>query len=138
MGVYDMMDSSERNIQNTISWAKKRLAMVDQWSRKVNKPMVLEEFGLARDNWNTTVATRYSPNNPTTNRDRYFKEILEYLIELRQGSCAGFGVWAYAGEARPGDKWIADPSVEPAGWYSIYDKDITTFNVLNDIIKATQ
>jgi hypothetical protein len=55
------------------------------------------------------------------------------------GPAAGDNFWAWAGEARPeepggfwseGDPWIGDPPHEHQGWYSVYDADNTTLDVI--------
>jgi mannan endo-1,4-beta-mannosidase len=105
----------------------------------LNKPCVFEEFGMARDNWQaSSKADWYSPVHTTTNKDRYYKETLNEIVRLRKqgGSYAGFGFWAYSGEARPGDKWIADPPHEAPGWYSVYNTDASTIKVMKDVVAS--
>ncbi len=129
-----MIDPSLNNINTAINWAKNWLEMVNSWALSINQPLVLEEFGLARDNWVNSTSL-YSPNNPVTNRDRYFKEILNHLLYLRgeKGAFDGFGFWVYSGQARPGDEFIGDPSHEAPGWYSIYDKDDSTLDIMSEV-----
>ena len=47
--------------------------------------------------------------------------------------------WAYGGEGRPripnanwtaGDDFIGDPPHEPQGWYSVYDTDVSTLELI--------
>jgi mannan endo-1,4-beta-mannosidase len=138
-GVYDMMDSSERNIANTVSWGLSHLVKVNKWATRMNKPLILEEFGLARDNWVSkgNKATLYSPKNPIKNRDRYFSAMFMEAAKLHKagGAFCGFGFWAYAGKARPRNRWISDPPHEPPGWYAVYDKDVSTFKVMQAAYK---
>lgn len=135
-GIYNMLDSSEWNIQNSISWATNRLQMVNQWAVRMNRPVILEEFGLARDNWvaNGDKSKIYSADNPITNRNRYFQALFGQVVSLRKsgGAFAGFGFWAYAGQARPSDQWISDPPHEAPGWYAVYDKDVSTLQIIKD------
>jgi mannan endo-1,4-beta-mannosidase len=97
---------------------------------KLNKPFVLEEFGIGRDN------NSYDENATTKVRDAYyefvFNEIYKYAKEKK---AAGVNFWAWAGEGRPrksgcwwkaGDDFIGDPPHELQGWYSVYDKDAAT------------
>jgi mannan endo-1,4-beta-mannosidase len=136
-GIYNMMDPSEQNIANAIQWAINRIDNADQWSRKINKPCVLEEFGMARDNWQAKgKADLYSPAHTTKNKDRYYGSILMRSAELykKGGSYAGFGFWAYSGEARPGDKWISDPPHEAPGWYAVYDTDVSTIEAMKKVV----
>jgi mannan endo-1,4-beta-mannosidase len=138
-GVYDMLDPSEENIANAIVWGKSVVEKCDEWSRKVNKPLILEEFGMARDNWQAKDKSGwYSPVHTTKNKDRYYNAMLSYSVELRKkgGSYAGFGFWAYSGEARPGDRWIADPPHEAPGWYGVYDTDVSTIQVMKSVAQS--
>jgi mannan endo-1,4-beta-mannosidase len=102
---------------------------------KLGKPLVFEEFGLARDEGS------FEPEAPTHWRDRYFKEFLAEALNPAGGmGAAGAGFWAWAGEGRPGrpaganwrpgDTFVGDPPHEPQGWYGIYDTDSSTQNVI--------
>lgn len=104
-------------------------------ARALGKPIVFEEFGLARD------LHSHSPSAPVTVRDAYYAELLGHLHELaRTGAVAGANFWAYAGESRPvppfgrwwqpGTALVADPPHEPQGWYSVYDSDSSTLAVV--------
>ncbi len=103
---------------------------------EVRKPVVFEEFGLARDN------RQFAPGTPVTYRDHYYSIVLEAIDFLaRQGTVvAGGNLWTWTGEGRaprPGDFWhpgepfTGDPSHELQGWYSIYDTDSTTTAILS-------
>ncbi|KAI8910334.1 glycoside hydrolase superfamily [Gorgonomyces haynaldii] len=141
-GIYNMLDSSESNIANAVSWALGWVQQANDWSQSINKPMILEEFGLARDNWvaqSQQATAVYNPNNPTTHKDRYYKALLERAAQLyKSGAYGGFGFWAYAGESRPGDKWVSDPPHEAPGWYSVYDKDQSTIQVMKQAFDLTK
>lgn len=100
-------------------------------ARELGKPLVLEEFGLARDGGS------HGPEATTTVRDRFFEALLEEVraSAARGGPVLGVNLWAWAGEGRPrrppggswqpGDSWLGDPPHEPQGWYSLYDCDST-------------
>ncbi len=101
-------------------------------SASLGKPMVLEEFGLARD-WDP-LKDIYNPNSPTTYRDRFYADMFtQVLTAISMGEpVAGANFWAWAGGARPGYPWIGDPPHETAGWYSVYDTDSTTTGIISD------
>jgi mannan endo-1,4-beta-mannosidase len=103
--------------------AKKALAM--------GKPLVLEEFGLARD-W-ATKKNNLDPASTTTNRDLYYAALYKLVEDsiAAGGPAAGDNFWAWAGEARPGMSWVGDPPHEPAGWYSVYDADASTIAIIS-------
>jgi len=101
----------------------------------LDKPIVFEEFGLARD------LNSFSPASPVTVRDRYYAEILDHLHAFaKTNAVAGANFWGYAGESRPvppfglwwkpGDSLPADPPHEPQGWYSVYNSDSSTLAVV--------
>jgi mannan endo-1,4-beta-mannosidase len=103
----------------------------------LGKPMILEEFGLARDGGS------YDPASTTTWRETFLAAMYEevHLSASTGGPAAGDNVWAWAGEGRPlepygslwspGDPWIGDPPHEHQGWYSVYDGDTTTLDLLS-------
>jgi mannan endo-1,4-beta-mannosidase len=108
-------------------------------AEKVNKPMVLEEFGVSRDKRN------YDPHAPVTYRDLFYTMIFEYLLHLRsEGSAlAGLNLWSWSGEGYPevpGDIWTpgkpltGDPPHESQGWYGIYSHDTSTLSLIQRYI----
>ena len=101
----------------------------------LDKPIVFEEFGLARD------LNSFSPAAPVTMRDQYYAELLGHLhAHATNRAVAGVNFWAYAGESRPvppfglwwqpGNSLVADPPHEPQGWYSVYNSDTSTLAVV--------
>ena len=102
----------------------------------MNKPLVLEEFGIARD------AGSFDSSTSTKYRDTYYRVVFEKVYESIKDKTpdAGVSFWAWAGEGRPkspgsiwhkGDTFIGDPPHEHQGWYSVYDKDNSTLNVVH-------
>jgi mannan endo-1,4-beta-mannosidase len=134
--VYDMINPSPKHLEDATQWAIYWLENNNNLALAVNKPLILEEFGLARNNWESSDI--YSPNNPTTNRDTYYQALLQKVTSIHRsgGAFSGFGVWAYAGQARPEDRWIADPPHEPPGWYAVYDTDESTLEVLKKAYRS--
>jgi mannan endo-1,4-beta-mannosidase len=100
------------------------------------KPLVLEEFGLARE-W-LPLRNNLDPASPTTNKDLYYAALYKLVTEsiAAGGPAAGDNFWAWAGEARPGRAWVGDPPHEPAGWYSVYDADASTVAIIAAHAKA--
>ncbi len=80
-------------------------------------------------------------NAPTIWRDRFFRDVflaVQQGIEGKQG-ITGCNFWAWGGAGRPrkpkaiwrsGDDLIGDPPHEYQGWYSVYDKDQTTLEII--------
>lgn len=106
-------------------------------SKKINKPLVLEEFGISRD------LNNHDPKASTTIRDRYYEKVFQTVYEhatAKNSVICGVNFWAWGGEGRPrepeglwkaGDNFIGDPPHETQGWYSVYNTDTST----NAIIK---
>ena len=104
-------------------------------AKELNKPLVLEEFGIARDLGN------YAPEASTAIRDQYYEDIFErvYQSSKHKKSLVGVNFWAWGGAGRPiqpggdwkiGGPWTGDPPHEPQGWYSVYDKDTSTLEII--------
>ena len=135
-GWYDP-EKPEADFEKTLRKARRYIRRHVRMARKLGMPVVLEEFGLARDSGS------YDPEVPTTRRDRYFREIFTLLHELaEQGEpVAGANFWAWSGEGRPrqprciwqpGDDFTGDPPFEHQGWYSVYETDTSTLEVLRE------
>jgi mannan endo-1,4-beta-mannosidase len=105
-------------------------------ARQLNKPLVIEEFGLARD------GRALSPGSPTIDRDRFYRAILGLALDDMKagGPVAGTNFWAWNGEGRAqhGDAWFAkgdrafvgDPPQEEQGLYGVFDADASTLAII--------
>ncbi|GJM62456.1 glycoside hydrolase 5 family protein [Persicobacter diffluens] len=102
-----------------------------QAAEELNKPLVLEEFGVGRD------GDSYAANSSSTYRDRYYQWVFEYILNAHHNGrpFVGCNFWAWGGEGRPrtpkcvweeGDDLIGDPPHEFQGWYSVYNTDKRT------------
>lgn len=106
---------------------------------KLNKPLVIEEFGLPRD------GTSFEAGSATTLRDKYFAMVLRHVGRPRWPTViAGANFWAFGGTARPvksqvfwktGDEYTGDPPMEEQGLNSVFDADRSTWDVIS---KAAQ
>ena len=93
------------------------------------KPIVLEEFGYARDN------DTYAVGTPTTAKDDYYG----YMFDLTKnsGMLAGCNFWGWGGLAdvkhtmwQKWDDYTSDPAQEPQGLFCVYAKDKSTLKVI--------
>lgn len=50
-GVYDMYNASLSNLEAANAFAREFLGNTSRWAEEVGKPVLLEEFGMARNNW---------------------------------------------------------------------------------------
>jgi mannan endo-1,4-beta-mannosidase len=98
----------------------------------LGKPLVLEEFGLARD-WDP-LQNIYNPGAPTLYRNRFYQAMFDQVFASAAGGgpAAGDNFWVWAGEARPDAGWVGDPPHETPGWYSVYDTDLSTLAIITE------
>lgn len=108
-------------------------------AERINKPMVIEEFGYSRDR------NMYLEGSSTLARDSFYEFIFSRVQQSKQnnGPIAGCNFWGWGGEGRPnakewkpGDDFINDPPHEPQGWYSVYNSDSTTIDLIKKTAKA--
>lgn len=106
-------------------------------AQKINKPIVLEEFGISRDE------NSHESNSSTKIRDSFYKSIFEKIYSSSKSipQVAGVNFWAWGGEGRPrypmsiwkeGDDLIGDPPHEYQGWYSVYNTDRRTKRIIRN------
>ncbi|KAF2836993.1 glycoside hydrolase family 5 protein [Patellaria atrata CBS 101060] len=133
-GIYDMYNSSEANLRKAEDFAVDFVRNTSQWAVDIGKPVFLEEFGMARDNWeNIGKEYPYLSSANTTHKDAYFETIIFTVVEKFKddGAYVGTCPWAYGGIWRPetqyindfGMVWAGDPPHESPGWYDLYDTD---------------
>lgn len=106
------------------------------YAHEVNKPLVLEEFGIPRDDHN------YSPKATTIFRDKYYNKVFATIYEnaKKGGPLVGSNFWGWGGfgKARDpqqavwkdGDDFTGDPPQEPQGRNSIFSTDTSTVELL--------
>ena len=133
-GLYDPANP-ETSMPVAMDRAKQYIGEHVAIAKQLNKPIVLEEFGISRDfnNHDHNATTRY--------RDVYYAFVFSTTIDLAQASkMAGANFWAWGGEGRPrfpeaiwktGDELIGDPPNEKQGWYSVYDTDESTQKIIH-------
>ena len=72
-GVYDMYDPPEVSLKAAQAFATDFVAKTSAWAKDVGKPVFLEEFGMARDNWeNKEKEYPYLSSAGTTHKGAYF------------------------------------------------------------------
>jgi mannan endo-1,4-beta-mannosidase len=106
-------------------------------AKKLNKPIVLEEFGLDRD------MGAYDTKSTTHYRDRFYRIVFDTLYNrVKAGDAiAGYNFWAWNGAARTsrptfwwqtGDDFMGDPPQEQQGMYGVFDSDISTILIIKE------
>jgi mannan endo-1,4-beta-mannosidase len=119
-------------VEQTVKYINENAAV----AVKLNKPLVIEEFGLPRD------AQSFDPSASTKFRDEYYSKILSFVRS--NPLIAGANFWAFGGTARPvkgqvfwkaGDERMGDPPMEEQGLNSVFDGDRSTWNVIKGFSK---
>jgi mannan endo-1,4-beta-mannosidase len=134
----DMPGTFQAAITNTKAYLNKHTAI----ARQLNKPLVVEEFGLPRD------SMKFTPGSATTLRDSYYKTIFELITQSAKAGdiFAGCNFWAWGGTGRAtkdhvfwqeGDAYLGDPAQEEQGLYSVFDTD-TTVELIKQYNKQLQ
>ena len=136
----DIPGTLDKAIANTREYIDVHVAE----AQKMNKPLVLEEFGLPRD------SVMFDRKSSTVLRDRYYEEIFEIVKEhaIQKSVFQGCNFWAWGGFAQPqhlfwqkGDDYMGDPGQEEQGLNSVYDTDTTVklvADIVNEINQITQ
>ena len=100
---------------------------------RLNKPLVMEEFGYPRDGF------KFDKKTSTKGRDGYYKYVFSLVAENAEkgGKFAGCNFWAWGGRANPqheqwlpGDDYTGDPAQEAQGLNSVFSTDTTTLKIV--------
>lgn len=128
----DMDGTFDRTIANATAYIETHI----EDAKALNKPLVLEEFGLPRDNGAIT------PGSPTAYRDDFYRIVFSIIEDntKAEGPLIGSNIWSWGGYGRAahedgrwrdGDTaYTGDPPQEPQGLNSVFSTDTTTLSVL--------
>lgn len=104
-------------------------------ARTLRKPIVIEEFGMPRDEGSLT------PGTPVAARDDYYRHIFSRVAT--EPLIAGANFWAWGGLARPqhdqwqvDDDYTGDPAQEPQGLNSVFITDTTTLTLIRQCVNS--
>ena len=126
-------------INKTMAYIDEHIAI----AQRLNKPIVLEEFGLARE------GESLSKQSSTADRDTFYKAIFERLdksVKNRE-AFAALNFWGFGGSGKnnpengkwaKGDDFTADPPQEPQGLNSVFSTDISTLKLVKEFNKKLQ
>jgi mannan endo-1,4-beta-mannosidase len=130
-----MATDPENTFGPTIEKTKEYLTDHIEMARKLNKPVILEEFGFERDNGNC------AKNSPVTYRNKFYDIIFKLVCDsaLAGSPIAGANFWTFGGEGtsltddykwKEATDFTGDPPQEAQGLNSIYSSDTSTLNVI--------
>lgn len=115
-------------LANTDAYIKKHIAA----AQSLNKPLVLEEFGLPRDKH------LFAKTAATTSRNKYYRFMFKALQD-NKSIIAGANFWGMGGFAKnnpkgsiwkPGADFTCDPGTEEQGLNSVFSSDTLTWQVV--------
>ncbi|WP_207428762.1 cellulase family glycosylhydrolase [Pedobacter sp. SYSU D00535] len=128
------------SLDRVIARSREYIRRHEQIANQLQKPLVVEEFGLPRDNHS------FNPAGSTRSRDKYFASIFDEWFRSKKeaGSIAGVNFWGFGGTARPqphklfweeGDDFSGDPPQEEQGLNSVFDSDESTWKMIRTFSK---
>ena len=130
-GKESVVGSVERACSNTAAYIDEAYERMSP----LGKPMVLEEFGYPRDNY------ELAAGSPTTGRDAYYSYVFKIIRD--SGKIAGCNFWSWGGLAEvkhPNwecwDDYTGDPAQEEQGLNSVFAKDESTMNIIHEIASS--
>lgn len=139
---YDYKKAKEtlpQAISKTMLYIDEHIAVAE----RLNKPLVLEEFGLPREGESLDRKT------PVADRDAFYKAIFDRLdqsIKKKQAFTA-LNFWGYGGTGKnnpangkwnKGDAFTADPPQEPQGLNSVFATDASTLKLVKEYNKKVK
>jgi mannan endo-1,4-beta-mannosidase len=103
----------------------------------LKKPIIIEEFGLPREN------ESLDSSSSVTNRDVFYNYIFNRVLESHKnnGPLQAANFWGFGGEGKavtpdgkwkPGDPLTTDPPQEPQGLNSVFSSDKSTLEIVKE------
>jgi mannan endo-1,4-beta-mannosidase len=127
-----LIENLPRAKQNTKEYIDRHLEICE----RIQKPLVMEEFGYPRDDFKFALGT------PTKGRDGFYEYVFALVGDnAAKGGCfAGCNFWGWGGFAQPkheeqwqvGDDYTGDPAQEAQGLNSVFVNDTTTLSVIKE------
>lgn len=126
-----LIEDLDISCKNTKEYIDEHLAVC----ARLNKPLVMEEFGYPRDGF------VFDLNTPTKGRDGYYKHVFSLVADNAEtgGYFAGCNFWGWGGFAKPkhvqwqvGDDYTGDPAQEEQGLNSVFASDVSTLNIVKE------
>ena len=129
-----MREDLQKSCENTEEYINMHLEL----GRKIAKPVVVEEFGMPRDNMD------FHKGSPVTCRDMYYTFVFDLIVKAREANdvFAGCNFWSWGGYAEThvedheywakGDDYTGDPAQEQQGLNSIFVEDESTMTIIRN------
>ena len=128
-------DNAIQTLPTAIENAEKYIDLHIAVANKLKRPIIIEEFGLPRENEDLTTTASVA------NRDLFYTYIFQRVIESHKnnGPLQAANFWGFGGEGKamtkdgkwnPGDLFTTDPPQEPQGLNSVFSTDISTLEIV--------
>lgn len=128
-------DDAEKTFPITLENAGKYIDEHIAVANHLQRPIIIEEFGLPRAN------ESLSDTVSTAKRNQFYSFIFERVLESHNanGPLQGANFWGFGGEGRaitadgkwnPGDPLTTDPPQEPQGLNSVFSTDKSTLKIV--------
>ncbi|TRX41282.1 glycoside hydrolase 5 family protein [Flavobacterium restrictum] len=128
-------DNAEKTLPTTLENAGKYIDEHVAVANHLKRPIIIEEFGLPREN-EALVATA-----AISNRDIFYNYIFSRVAEsvAKKGALQAANFWGFGGEGKavnkdgkwnPGDPLTTDPPQEPQGLNSVFSSDKSTLEIV--------
>lgn len=130
----NMVADLDRSCANTKEYIDMHIGL----GHSINKPVVVEEFGMPRDNMD------FHKGSPVVCRDKYYTFVFDLILKDKEqnGPFAGCNFWSWGGFAKTnvedheywakGDDYTGDPAQEQQGLNSIFFEDRSTLNIIRE------
>lgn len=130
----NMVADLDRSCANTKDYIDMHIGL----GHSINKPVVVEEFGMPRDNMD------FHKGSPVVCRDKYYTFVFDLILKDKEqnGPFAGCNFWSWGGFAKTnvedheywakGDDYTGDPAQEQQGLNSIFVEDSSTLNIIRE------
>ena len=128
-------DNAEKTLPTTLENAGKYIDDHIKVANNLKRPIIIEEFGLPRENENLLATST------VTNRDIFYNYIFSRVAESvkSNGPLQAANFWGFGGEGKavntdekwnPGDPLTTDPPQEPQGLNSVFSTDKSTLDIV--------
>lgn len=129
--------SAEETMDSTLWKTGEYIRQHLSLARALQKPLIIDEFGLVRD------FRSIEPGTRTTSRDLFYDDVYRIIHDSAKAGApiSGSNFWAWGGEAfagrlvgvwRPGGALTGDPPHEPQGMHSVFRSDTATLRIIRE------
>ena len=131
-------DHMREDLEQSCAYTEEYINMHLELGRKIMKPVVVEEFGMPRDNMD------FHKGSPVICRDLYYTFVFDLIVKAKQQRdvFAGCNFWSWGGYAQTnvedheywakGDDYTGDPAQEQQGLNSIFVEDSSTLRIIRE------